>query len=251
MKFISWNVNGIRACIESKEFEKLFLSENADFFCVQETKLSNKSFKIELPSYKQFWNISKSKLGYSGTAIFCKEKPINIIYGLKDEYGENIDNEGRLLTLEFNDFYLINCYTPNSRYNRDRENFRLEWDDYFFEYIDELNNEKNVIICGDFNVAHKNIDCCINFKQSDKLKFSEENRRAFSDLLEIGLIDTFRYFHPQQRTFTWWNDKEKNIGWRLDYFLISEELRKNIRNADILTNIKGSDHSPIKLEVKL
>ena len=259
MRFISWNVNGIRSCLESGEFDRLFNTVHADFYCLQEIRLSRK-IKIDINNYEQFWHCSTVKGGYAGTAIFCKEKPLKVTYGIEDEYQENFDKEGRVITLEYSDFFLVNCYIPNTKTGVDRLNYRLKFDDCFREHINKLNSEKNVIVCGDFNIAYQNIDVCKNYRVSDSNKnalkeFSDEEKSNFKELLEIGLIDSFRYFHPQSQKYTWWlhnsEDRKNDIGWRLDYFLISEELRKSIRKADILTNVKGSDHCPIELELKL
>lgn len=251
MKFVSWNVNGIRACMKTGIFETFFDKENADFFCIQETKLSNE-IVLEKNGYLQFWNNSKRK-GYSGTAIFCKRKPLNVEYGLKDEYGENIDFEGRLITLEYRDFYLINCYTPNSKNGKSRVGFRTNWDEKFRRYIEELNKKKYVIIGGDFNVSHTLRDMCKDYRKNIEIPFEETERNAFDELLKSDLIDTYRFFHPQFQKYTWWccSDKkrEDNLGWRLDYFLISQDLKKNIRKADIYTDVLGSDHCPIELEL--
>ena len=255
MKFISWNVNGLRNCTNNGEFLKFFNKEKADFFCLQEIKSNETQIAFKSKDYKQIWNYS-SKKGYSGTVIFTKIEPLNIKYGFEDEYGENFDNENRVITLEYTDFFLVNVYFPNTKNSKKRFNFRLEFDEYFNNHIANLNKIKNVIICGDFNIAHKNIDICKDYriKTDDKNFFSEE-KNDFEELLNIGLIDSFRYFHPQQQKFTWWfhndSDKINNIGWRLDYFLISKELRKNIRKAEILNNINGSDHCPIELDLQL
>lgn len=253
MKLVSWNVNGIRACIKTGNFDKFFDNANADFFCVQETKLS-KEIKIEKNGYMQFWNNSVKK-GYSGTAIFCKKRPIRVKYGLKDDDENDIDFEGRVITLEYNDFYLVNCYTPSSKSDGNRAEFRMMWDRYFRNYISELNSEKYVITCGDFNVSHTPRDMCLDYRKSKNIPFDETERNAFNKLLNEGFIDTYRYFHPQMNDFSWWccsdKDREENIGWRLDYFLISEDLKKQIRKADIHTKILGSDHCPIELELSI
>lgn len=253
MKLISWNVNGIRACQKSGAFDDFFNEANADFFCLQETKLS-KEIKIEKEGYMQFWNTSKRK-GYSGTAIFCRKEPIKVEYGLKDDYGDEIDSEGRILTLEYNDFYLVNCYTPSSKNDGDRAEFRMKWDKCFRNYVSDLNDEKYVIMCGDFNVSHMPIDMCLEYRKSKNIPFDETERNAFSKLLKEGFIDTYRYFHPQMVNYSWWScsdkDRAENMGWRLDYFLISEDLKKQVRKAEIHTKILGSDHCPIELELKI
>ena len=251
MKFISWNVNGLQNCIEKGDFEKTFKELSADFLSIQEVK-SSKKIEFDCGEYKQFWNLARSKNGYSGTAIFTRRKPNKVYYGIQDEYGEDYDNEGRILTLEYSDFFLVNCYVPNSKASKNRLNYRLEFDEFFRNYIDKLNSIKNVIICGDFNIAYKEIDICFDYRNNnDAVSFLQEEKIAFEELLDIGLIDTFRYYHPQQQKYTWWfhneENRKNNIGWRLDYFLISSELKKQIRKADILNDIFGSDHCPIEL----
>jgi exodeoxyribonuclease-3 len=255
MKFISWNVNGIKSCIKNGSFEKVLNEQDADFFCIQEIR-TNQKVDLLFDKYKQFWNCSASKSGYSGTAIFCKKEPINVKYGIQDEYGEELDDEGRILTLEYSDFYLVNCYTPNSQLNTKRLNYRLEFDEFFRNYVKKLNNNKNVVICGDFNIAYQKLDVCKEYRNGrENIGFSNEEKEAFSELLNCGFLDTFRYFHPQIQKYTWWfhndTDRKNNIGWRLDYFLISEELRKQIRKAEIHTEITGSDHCPIELELEV
>ena len=255
MKLISWNVNGLKNCIKNGKFEETLKNLNADFFCVQEVKCNEEIKLKELEKYFNFWNFSESKKGYSGTAIFTKKAPTNIYYGIKNEYKESLDKEGRIITLEYPNFYLINCYFPNSKMKRERFNYRLEFNEFFIDYIEKLNFQKNVIICGDFNVAKENIDVCNEYrKKLDNNGFFDEEKASFENLLDLGLIDCFRYYHPQQQKFSWWFDeenREKNIGWRLDYFLVSQELKKNIRKAEILNDIFGSDHCPIELELKL
>jgi len=252
MKFISWNVNGLKKCIEKGDFENTFKELDADFFCIQEVK-SSKEILFNCKGYMQFWNLAKVKNGYSGTAIFTTKMPNNVIYGMQDEYGNNLDQEGRILTLEYPDFFLVDCYVPNSKASKNRLNYRLEFDEYFKNYIDKLNTKKNIVLCGDMNIAYKKIDICPNYRSFSvkENEFHNEEKVAFEELLNIGLVDTFRYFHPQQQKFSWWfqNDenRKKNIGWRLDYFLISNELKKRIRKADVLDNIFGSDHCPIDL----
>ena len=257
MKFISWNVNGIVACNKEKNFEKILKDFDADFFCIQELKTNN-NVQIEFKEYKQFWNYSNKK-GYSGTAIFAKKQPIKVEYGLIDEYGDNFDTEGRVITLEYSDFYLVTCYTPNSQSSIKRLNYRLEFDDIFIEYIKNLNNRKGVIICGDLNIAYQNIDICSNYRQrninkNEMKNFFDEEKFAFTEILNIGFIDTFRYFHPQSQKFSWWfseKTRKENIGWRLDYFLVSKEYQSNIRKADVHDEILGSDHCPIELELNI
>lgn len=255
MKFISWNTNGLKNCIEKGEFEKTFKELNADVFCIQEVK-SSKPIEFDCGEYKQFWNLAKSKNGYSGTAIFCKKEPNKVYYGIQDEYGEDYDTEGRVLTLEYSDFFLVNCYVPNSKANKTRLNYRLEFDEFFKRYIEKLNSIKNVIICGDFNIAYNSIDICPYYRNNhETIEFLEEEKLAFQELLNLGLVDTFRYYHPQRQKFSWWfqneENRKNNIGWRLDYFLISDEMKKQIRKADILNNIYGSDHCPIELVMEV
>ena len=257
MRFISWNINGIKNCIKNDRFEQAFKNLNADFFCIQEIKCNNKMDTKESKKYLQFWNFSEVKKGYSGTAIFCKKEPVKVYFGIEDEYGENFDKEGRVITLEYSDFFLINCYIPNTRTGIKRLNYRLRFDELFKNYIENLNLKKNIIICGDFNIAYKKLDICKEFRVKPYNNFNgffNEEKIAFEDLLNLGLIDTYRYFHPQQQKYSWYfdeNNRKKNIDWRLDYFLISKELRKSIRKAEIHNEILGSDHSPIELELKI
>ena len=254
MKIISWNVNGLKSIIDN-ELNSI-LKTNADIICLQETKIAKPTENINI-KYNQYHHQSK-KAGYSGVAIFSKEKAENIIQGIEieNEYGEpeNVDDEGRVLTAEYNDFFIVNVYVPCSQTNIDRRNERYEFDTNLRNYIEKLNQTKNVIICGDFNVCHKNIDICNIDKHKHKELFSDEERGNFDELLEIGLIDTYRYMHPQMRRYTFWQHKEdretNKWGWRLDYILVSNYLRKNIREANILSQITGSDHCPIELIMK-
>ena len=257
MKFISWNINGLNSCIKNGRFEEAFEKLNADFFCIQEIKNNSKIDIKNTRKYLQFWNFSEIKRGYSGTVIFCKKEPTRSYYGIEDEYGENFDKEGRVITLEYSDFFLVNCYVPNTKTGAERLNYRLKFDEIFKNYIEKLNLKKNVIICGDFNVAYKEIDICKEFRvksYNNDTGFFDEEKIAFEDLINLGLIDTFRYFHPQQQKYSWYfdeNNKKNNIGGRLDYFLISNELANNIEKAEIHDEILGSDHLPIELELKL
>lgn len=250
MKFISWNVNGLKACID-KGFKEFFYETDADFFCIQETKISDRNFKIELENYDQYWAYCERK-GYSGTAVFTKHKPLNVSYGLGfSEY----DTEGRLITLEYDRFFLINVYTPNSKHCNKRLDFRMDWDDTFKAYVTKLNNRRPLIICGDINVAHLDIDIAPTQKQTKSLGFTDEEREKFSELLEsVGLNDTFRYLHPTQKdAYTWWSyrhqKRDENSGLRLDYFLLSDYLIPNLKDSYMCSNIIGSDHCPIVLEL--
>ena len=258
MRILSWNVNGLRSSMENG-FLDIIKNRSADIVCIQETKVASKMKNLEIDGYYQYFNYSK-KAGYSGVAILSKEKAENVIEGieLENEYGEmeNIDYESRVLTLEYNDFFIVCVYVPCSQRNADRITYRDEFDNNLFEYIQKLNNIKDVIVCGDFNICHKNIDIC-NLDKHRKLElFSDEKRGNFNELLNIGLIDSYRYMHPQMRKYTFWTndieDRNKSeFGWRLDYILVSEYLKKDIREANILTDIKGSDHCPIELVIKM
>ena len=258
MKILSWNVNGLMSSIKSG-FEDTIKKLSADIVCVQETKIANKSNEIKLDGYYQYYNYSK-KAGYSGVAIFSKEKAENVFLGMemKNEYGEieNIDYESRVITVEYNNFFVVSVYVPCSQSSIGRKNYRIEFDNNFYDYIESLNNVKDVIVCGDFNVCHKNIDICNLEKHRNLEIFSDEDRCNFNELLNIGLIDTFRYMHPQMRNYTFWtNDiedrKNSDFGWRLDYILVSEYIKKNIREANILPEINGSDHCPVELVLKI
>jgi len=247
MKLVSWNVNGFKSIL-NKNFFEVFNNMNADIFCIQETKTQEGQIEFELANYYQYWNYSQKK-GYSGTAVFTKEKPINVFKGINDE---DLDKEGRVITLEFEDFFLVNTYTPCFQKNIERQNYRLSWDEKFIEYIEELENTKDTIICGDFNVAHKEIDFG-NLKK-EILGFSDEERLQFDNLLDIGFIDAFRYKNPNLKKFTWWKNNIRNIennGCRLDYFLISEELKTKVLSTQIRTDIGGADHCPIVLKIKI
>ena len=257
MKIISWNVNGLRAVLKN-QFEDNIKTLDPDFICIQETKLKEELENTYLSNYYKYFNFSR-RLGYSGVAIFSKKKADNIIVGMKleNECGEleNFDVESRVLTLEYNDFYIVSVYVPYSQTRRNREDFRIEFDEKFQKYIEKLNDTKNVIVCGDFNVCHKDIDI-YNLEKHENLKiFADEKRANFNELLkELNLIDTYRFMHPQMRKFTYWTNEINNrnrSGWRLDYILVSEFLRKNIRQANILDGITGSDHCPIELIIKM
>lgn len=249
MKFISWNVNGLRAIVK-KNFLDVFEDSDADFFCLQETKLQAGQIELELPGYYQYWNYAEKK-GYSGTAVFAKEPALSAAYGIGiPEY----DDEGRVITLEYPDFYLVTCYTPNSQNELRRLDYRMAWEDVFREYLNQLKVKKSVIICGDLNVAHKEIDLK-NWKTNQKSAgFTPQEREKFSVLLSNGYIDSFRYFYPELTgVYSWWsyrfNARKNNAGWRIDYFLVSEDLKEHLTDAKIHTDIIGSDHCPVELDL--
>lgn len=250
MKLISWNVNGLRA-VYKKGFEDFFKSINADIFCIQETKMQEGQFEFELPGYNIYMN-SAVKKGYSGTAVFTKIKPLNVTYGIGIEVH---DQEGRVITLEFDKFFLVDVYTPNSQRELTRLEYRMKWEDDFKNYLKNLEKTKPIIMCGDLNVAHNEIDLK-NPKQNRKnAGFTDEERGKMTKLLEAGFIDTYRYLYPnQENAYTWWsymaNAREKNIGWRIDYFIVSDKLKERIKDAKIYSDIMGSDHCPIGLEIK-
>lgn len=247
MKLVSWNVNGMKSVL-NKNFIEVFKNMNADIFCIQEIKMQEGQIELELNNYYQYWNYAEKK-GYSGTAIFTKEEPLNVIYGIDDE---ELDKEGRVITLEYEEFFIVNTYTPCYQKNIERQNYRMNWDERFIEYIEELEWKKNVIICGDFNVAYQEID--LGNLNKEILGFTDEERQQFYNLLNIGFIDTFRYKNPNYRKYTWWkNDKReiKDNGCRLDYFLVSNELKNNIIAVQIRNDIRGSDHCPIVLKIKV
>ena len=251
MKLISWNVNGIRACVR-KGFLEYFKEVDADIFCVQETKLQAGQIELDLENYFQYWNYAVKK-GYSGTAIFTKKKPLSVKYGIgiKDE-----EPEGRSITLEFAEFYLVNVYTPNAQRDLARLEFRLSWEDEVRNYLQELNKSKPVVLCGDLNVAHCEIDLKNARANRGNSGFTEEEREKMTALLEAGFVDTFRCLHPNKiDAYTWWSYmnkvRERNIGWRIDYFIVSEKLRDVIKEAHIHSHVMGSDHCPIVLELAL
>lgn len=251
MRLISWNVNGIRACVE-KGFLDFFQQQDADFFCIQESKLQAGQIELDLPGYHQYWNYAQKK-GYSGTAIFAKQEPIQVMYGLGIE---EHDNEGRVITLEYDSFYLVTVYTPNSQNELARLPYRMEWEDAFRAYLLKLNESKPVIVCGDMNVAHKEIDLKNPKTNTKNAGFTIEEREKFSQLLDSGFTDTFRYLYPNQKEiYSWWSyrfkAREKNAGWRIDYFLISNILNEKIKEAKIHTEVFGSDHCPVELEVEI
>lgn len=249
MKLISWNVNGLRAVL-NKGFKDFFKEINADIFCIQETKMQEGQAEIDFADgYFEFFN-SAIKKGYSGTAIFTKVKPISVSYGIgKEEH----DMEGRVITLEFEEFYLVNCYTPNSKRELERLGYRETWEDDFRNYLIGLNNKKGIILCGDLNVAHKEIDLKNPKQNRRNAGFTDEERTKMTKLLSSGFIDTFRYLYPdKENSYTWWsymaNARAKNIGWRIDYFIVSEDLKDRVQDALIHDDVMGSDHCPIELK---
>ena len=250
MKLISWNVNGIRACL-NKGFLDFFNSENADIFCLQETKCREGQVELEIDGYTSYWN-SAEKKGYSGTAVFTKNKPLKVTYGIgKEEH----DKEGRIITLEFEKFYLITNYTPNAKRELERLDYRMIWEDEIRKYLLKLNKTKPVIMCGDLNVAHEEIDLKNPKTNRGNAGFTDEERGKMTELLNAGFVDSYRYLYPEKIEYSWWSymghAREKNIGWRIDYFITSKDIEKNIKEAKIYTQILGSDHCPIGLEIEL
>ena len=251
MKFISWNVNGLRACV-TKGFQEFFDSQQADFFCLQETKLQAGQIQMDLPEYTQFWNYAEKK-GYSGTAIFAKEQPLNVVYGVGVE---ELDTEGRMITVEYPQFYLVTCYTPNAQQGLARIDHRLKWDDAFRDYLCRLDENKPVIVCGDLNVAHQEIDLKNPSSNRGNAGFSDEERESFGKLLDAGFTDTFRFRNPDVTgAYSWWsyrfNARKNNAGWRIDYFLVSDRIADQITATPIHADILGSDHCPVGLELNL
>ena len=251
MKFISWNVNGLRACVQ-KGFLDFFRQSDADFFCLQETKLQEGQIHLELPGYEQFWCYAEKK-GYSGTAIFARKPPLSVTCGLGIP---ELDTEGRLITLEYPDFYLITCYTPNAQQELARLDHRLKWEEAFRGYVTKLDAVKPVILCGDLNVAHQEIDLKNPASNRGSAGFSDEERACFSKLLESGFTDTFRHQNPTATgMYSWWSyrfrARENNAGWRIDYFVVSDRLRDHIIDTPIYTQITGSDHCPVGLELNI
>lgn len=249
MKLVSWNVNGIRACVK-KGFLDYFHEVDADIFCIQESKLQEGQIHLELDGYHQYWNYAERK-GYSGTAVFTKKEPLAVKYGVGDKDHEE---EGRIITLEYEDFYLVNVYTPNSKRDLSRLDYRQQWEDDIREYLMYLNFKKPVIFCGDLNVAHEEIDLKNPKSNLNNSGFTPEERGKMTRLLESGFIDTFRYKYPEQTgAYTWWSYmskvRERNIGWRIDYFIVSESLKPSVLEAGIHSEIMGSDHCPIILEI--
>ena len=250
MKLISWNVNGFRACL-NKGFEQFFKDTDADFFCIQETKMQPEQATFDADGYHQYW-YSAEKKGYSGTAIFTKHEPISVKYGLGiDEH----DHEGRAITLEYDDFYLLCVYTPNAQRELARLDYRMKWEDALRNYIKSLDEKKPVIYCGDLNVAHEEIDLKNPKTNRFSAGFSDEERGKFTELLESGFCDTFRTLYPEKVEYSWWSymyhAREKNVGWRIDYFVVSERIMDKVKDSRIFTHIMGSDHCPVGLEIEL
>lgn len=250
MKLISWNVNGLRACME-KGFMDFFNQVDADVFCIQESKLQAGQIELGLPGYHQYWNYAEKK-GYSGTALFCKEEPLGVTYGIGIE---EHDKEGRVITAEFADFYVVTVYTPNSKRELERLSYRMEWEAAFLAYLKGLEQKKPVIFCGDLNVAHKEIDLKNPKSNHHNAGFTDEERACFDTLLENGFVDTFRYFYPDREgIYSWWSymfkAREKNAGWRIDYFVVSESLKDRLSGAAIHTEVMGSDHCPVELTIQ-
>lgn len=246
-KLVSWNVNGLRACVK-KGFLDVMDELDADIFCVQETKLQEGQIELDLPEYYQYWNYAEKK-GYSGTAVFTKQEPLSVFYGIGIE---EHDKEGRVITLEFEDYYLVTCYTPNSQTELRRLEYRMKWEDDFRAYLQQLNEKKPVILCGDLNVAHKEIDLKNPKTNKKNAGFTEEERGKFDELLKAGFVDTFRYFYPEvEGAYSWWSyrfkAREKNAGWRIDYFCVSNDFTDQLAEAMIHTEIMGSDHCPVSL----
>jgi exodeoxyribonuclease-3 len=248
MRLISWNVNGLRAC-EGKGFSEIFKQLDADFFCLQETKMQAGQLDLQFDGYRSYWNYAEKK-GYSGTAIYTRHEPLSVAYGIGIE---EHDHEGRVITLEMPDFYLVTVYTPNSQDGLKRLDYRMRWEDDFLAYIKQLDEKKPVVICGDLNVAHEEIDLKNPKTNRKNAGFTDEERAKFSTLLNNGFTDTFRYLYPEQITYSWWSyrfsAREKNAGWRIDYFVASERLNGRIKDAKIHTEIMGSDHCPVELEL--
>lgn len=250
VKFISWNVNGLRACV-GKGFLEYFKEADADVFCIQESKLQEGQIELDLPGYRQYWNYAQKK-GYSGTAMFTKQEPISVAYGIGME---EHDTEGRVITAEFPDYYVVTCYTPNSQDGLARLDYRMKWEDDFLAYLKRLEKMRPVIFCGDLNVAHKEIDLKNPKTNRKNAGFTDEERGKFTDLLAAGFVDTFRYFYPDQEgIYSWWSyrfsARAKNAGWRIDYFCVSESLKHRLAGAAIHTEVIGSDHCPVELVIE-
>ena len=251
MKFISWNVNGLRACV-GKNFLEDFTRLDADFFCLQETKLQAGQIDLDLPGYQQYWNYAEKK-GYSGTAIFAKSPPLSVQYGIGVP---ELDTEGRLITLEYDHFYLVTCYTPNAQEGLARIDHRLQWEEAIRAYLSRLDKEKPVIYCGDLNVAHNEIDLKNPASNRGNAGFSDQERKAFTDLLSSGFTDSFRFLYPDTTgAYSWWsyrfNARKNNAGWRIDYFVVSDRLKDRIVDAIIHADVFGSDHCPVELELNV
>ncbi|MFR4352041.1 MAG: exodeoxyribonuclease III [Roseburia sp.] len=251
MKFISWNVNGLRACVQ-KGFLAFFQEIDADFFCIQESKLQEGQITLDLPGYHQYWNYAEKK-GYSGTAIFAKKEPLSVSYGIKiPEH----DTEGRVITLEYDDFYLVTCYTPNSQNELARLSYRMQWENDFLAYLKELDAKKPLILCGDLNVAHREIDLKNPKTNRKNAGFTDEEREKMTALLAAGFTDTFRHFYPDaEGAYSWWSyrfkAREKNAGWRIDYFITSAALDEKLVGAKIHAEVTGSDHCPVEVDIAL
>lgn len=251
MKMVSWNVNGLRACLKSG-FLEYFRNANADIFAIQETKLQQGQVELDLDGYEQYWNYAVKK-GYSGTAVFTKKSPLSVTYGIGVE---EHDQEGRVITLEYENFYLVNVYTPNSQRGLARLDYRMTWEDCFRNYLLQLDAKKPTIVCGDLNVAHKEIDLKNPQANTKNAGFTEEERQKMTELLEAGFVDTFRYLYPDRKdAYTWWSyitrARERNAGWRIDYFIVSERIKNKIIEAEIHSEILGSDHCPVALEIEI
>ena len=251
MKLVSWNVNGLRACV-TKGFVDIFNTLDADIFCVQETKLQQGQIDLDLERYHQYWNYAEKK-GYSGTAVFTKEEPLDVIYGMGIE---EHDKEGRCITLEFGNFFLVTCYTPNSQNELKRLDYRMKWEDDFRSYINSLDKKKPVVLCGDLNVAHKEIDLKNPKTNRKNAGFTDEEREKMTVLLDSGFIDSFRYLYPDKEgIYSWWsyrfNARKNNAGWRIDYFITSNSIKDKIEDAKIHTDILGSDHCPVELDINI
>ena len=250
MKLISWNVNGLRACLK-KGFLDFFSQVDADYFCLQETKMEQGQAELDLAGYEEYWN-SAEKKGYSGTAVFCKEKPLSVSYGIGQQ---EHDREGRVITLETETFFLVNCYTPNAQRELARLPYRMEWEDAFRFYLQELDRQKPVVLCGDLNVAHQEIDLKNPKTNRMNAGFTDQEREKMTQLLSAGFIDTFRYFYPQRtEAYSWWSymrkARERNAGWRIDYFIVSNRLQERLKSSEIYMEIPGSDHCPVALELQ-
>ncbi len=251
MKFISWNVNGIRACLQ-KDFMRFFNDADADIFCLQETKIQEGQVSLDLPGYHQYFNYAVKK-GYSGTAIFSKKEPLSVAYGIGME---EHDQEGRVITLEFEEFYMVTVYTPNSKQQLERLEYRMVWEDDFRAYLHKLNESKPVVVCGDLNVAHKEIDLKNPKTNHHSAGFTDEERGKMTELLASGFVDTYRHFYPDtEGVYSWWSyrfqARTKNAGWRIDYFLVSEDMKDKLVSANIHTQVLGSDHCPVEVQIEI
>lgn len=250
IRLVSWNVNGLRACV-GKGFEEIFKQLDADFFCLQETKMQAGQLDLQFDGYQSYWNYAEKK-GYSGTAIYTRHTPLSVSYGIGvDEH----DHEGRVITLEMADFYLVTVYTPNSQDGLRRLDYRVQWERDFQNYLHQLDQNKPVIVCGDMNVAHQEIDLKNPKTNHNNAGFTDEERQCMTSLLDNGFVDTFRHLHPEEITYSWWSyrfhAREKNTGWRIDYFLVSDRLKSRLAEAKIHTQIMGSDHCPVELDVEI